>query len=123
MGFQQEKMAKRDLNKKTSKKLKENASSTKLIEKTPEPSSSRKTRGAKRQTELLSPSDESGATSRKRLRKANLSEANILNVIDEEELQKRAAQVDHCLTYVLMKLLTLPNSNKTNLLKQINTGV
>ena len=53
----------------------------------------RKTRGAKRQPELLSPSEKTDATARKRLRKNNLSDANILNVIDEEELQKRAAQV------------------------------
>lgn len=52
----------------------------------------RKTRGAKRQPDVLSPKTD--ATARKRLRKNNLSDDNILNVIDEEELQKRAAHLD-----------------------------
>ena len=54
--------------------------------------SERKTRGAKRQPELLSPK-KTDLTARKRFRKTNLSDENILNVIDEGELQKRAAKV------------------------------
>lgn len=92
--MQQEKVAKRNnaLDKKTSK---ENESSSKIDDKTTGTTSGRKTRGAKRQPEMLSPSNGSEVTSRKRSRKQNLSQANILNVIDEEELQKRAAHVGY----------------------------
>jgi hypothetical protein len=48
-------------------------------------------------SELVSSPPDDGETSRlkpkKRNRKQNLSEANILNIIDEEELKKRAAKV------------------------------
>jgi hypothetical protein len=46
---------------------------------------------------VLSPKTD--ATARKRLRKNNLSDDNILNVIDEEELQKRAAKVKFIYTF------------------------
>jgi hypothetical protein len=48
---------------------------------------------------LLSPSEKTDTTTRKRMRKNNLSDANILNVIDEEELQKRAAKVKFIYTF------------------------
>lgn len=54
-----------------------------------------RTRGSKRQNELRSPECDAAESKKriKRTRKVNLSEADILNVIDEEELHKRAAQV------------------------------
>ena len=57
--------------------------------------SGQKTRGAKRQNELRSPEGDVRDTrqSVKRTRKATLTEADILNIIDEEELHKRVAQV------------------------------
>ena len=73
------------------KKQKENEK-TEKSEPEP-PSSGRKTRGAKRQPELLSPNREESDVSSRKKRKNNKSESNILNVIDEEELQKRAAHV------------------------------
>lgn len=82
-------MAKKEDNKRN--KQKENESTGKTEAEPPK--SGRKTRGAKRQPEVLSPtSEENDITSRKK-RKNNISQTNILNVIDEEELQKRAANV------------------------------
>lgn len=76
------------------KKLKENNIDKKLEEPPSDiVKSEKKTRGAKRQTELLSPNEKTDSTQRKRLRKNNISEANILNVLDEKELRKRAAHV------------------------------
>lgn len=48
---------------------------------------------------MLSPNEGTSTSTRKRLCKNNLSEANILNVIDEEELQRRVANV--CLSLLL----------------------
>lgn len=88
----QEKLAKKEAAGKM--KLKENNSVSNNKEKPLDTViSEKKTRGAKRQTELLSPTEKTDTTSRKRLRKNNLSQDNILNVLDEKELQKRAAHV------------------------------
>lgn len=89
--MQQEKLAKKEAAGKS--KQKENGSIKTEDTSSELTQSERKTRGAKRQPELLSPSEKIDTTARKRLRKNNLSDANILNVIDEEELQKRAAKV------------------------------
>ncbi|XP_046457073.1 lymphoid-specific helicase-like [Daphnia pulex] len=90
--MKQEKLSKRE----AAGKNKQKENGTTKTEETPSeiPKSGRKTRGAKRQPELLSPSEKTDTTTRKRMRKNNLSDANILNVIDEEELQKRAAKVE-----------------------------
>lgn len=53
------------------------------------PPSTRK-RGAKRQNDVKDVAD---AKPSKKSRKAKLTEASILNVIDQEELEKRAAKV------------------------------
>ncbi|XP_057369062.1 lymphoid-specific helicase-like [Daphnia carinata] len=91
--IKQEKLAKKEAAEK--KKLKENDIANQLEEPPSDiVKSEKKTRGAKRQTELLSPNEKTGTASRKRLRKNNLSEANILNVLDEKELRKRAAHAD-----------------------------
>ncbi len=94
--MQQEKLAKRE----AAGKNKQKENGTINTEETPSeiPKSGRKTRGAKRQPELLSPSEKTDTTARKRMRKNNLSDANILNVIDEEELQKHAAKVNFIYT-------------------------
>lgn len=90
-------MAKREAAIKKNKQ-KENDKVSKEGENVNESNYVRKTRGAKRQPGLLSPSEGTETTARKRLRKNNLSEANILNVIDEEELQRRAAHVCYIIT-------------------------
>lgn len=91
--IKQEKLAKKEAAEK--KKLKENNIDKKLEEPPSDiVKSEKKTRGAKRQTELLSPNEKTDTTQRKRLRKNNISEANILNVLDEKELRKRAAHGD-----------------------------
>ena len=94
--IQQEKLAKKAAKDKSRLKDTENFKAEDTSSETTM-SGIRKTRGAKRQPDVLSPKTD--ATARKRLRKNNLSNDNILNVIDEEELQKRAAHVSVKLKY------------------------
>lgn len=94
--FQQEKLAKKEARE---AKQKENVKIVKTECASPVQTKSGRMRGAKRQSEMLSPTEASNATPRKRVRKANLTETTKLNEIIEEELHKRAANVRYSMFF------------------------